>query len=129
MDGWMGTSVKIKPDQMQIMNPIMILLFLPLFQYGIYPLIEKCGFQMTSLRRMSGGQIITAVAFMVAGFLQLSIEKGLTPIPDYETQNSLMVVNGIHNAKLEIESQYWDGIEVEDVQNNQTHFTVQGQVK
>lgn len=32
MDGWLGNNVKFRPDQMQILNPIMILLFLPLFQ-------------------------------------------------------------------------------------------------
>ena len=61
-EGWTG-PVKIRPDQMQIMNPFMILAFLPLFQYGVYPLIEKCGIKMTSLRRMSAGQVFCAQLF------------------------------------------------------------------
>ncbi|CBY34443.1 unnamed protein product [Oikopleura dioica] len=61
MDGVFG-SVTIKPDQMQIMNPILILAFLPLFQSLIYPCFEKIGFSMTPLRKMSGGQLITALA-------------------------------------------------------------------
>ena len=61
MNGWMGTSLKVKPDQMQIMNPIMILLFLPVFQYGVYPLIEKCGIKMTPLRRMGAGQALLQI--------------------------------------------------------------------
>jgi solute carrier family 15 oligopeptide transporter 1 len=36
MDGVFG-SVTIKPDQMQIMNPILILAFLPLFQVSRKP--------------------------------------------------------------------------------------------
>ncbi len=28
----------ILPDQMQVANPILILLFIPLFEYGVYPL-------------------------------------------------------------------------------------------
>ena len=44
-NGWCG-PVKVRPDQMQIMNPIMILAFLPIFQYGVYPLIEKCGIRV-----------------------------------------------------------------------------------
>jgi oligopeptide transporter 2 len=64
LNGWTG-SVKIRPDQMQIMNPFMILAFLPMFQYGVYPLIEKCGFKMTSLRRMSAGQVTTVRIFKV----------------------------------------------------------------
>ena len=46
-NGWCG-PVKVRPDQMQIMNPIMILAFLPIFQYGVYPLIEKCGIRLGS---------------------------------------------------------------------------------
>ena len=55
-DGWVGNA-KIRPDQMQIMNPIMILAFLPLFQYCVYPALEWCGIRMTSLRKMSAGQV------------------------------------------------------------------------
>ena len=130
-NGWCG-PVKVRPDQMQIMNPIMILAFLPIFQYGVYPLIEKCGIRlgsffldikdcsiyklytnilkyytdlfwswfvrMTSLRRMSAGQVTTALAFIVSGFVQLAIDNELTPIPDYLNQNSLMVINGYHQV-------------------------------
>lgn len=125
MDGWVG-PVKIKPDQMQIMNPVMILLFLPLFQYGVYPLIEKCGIKMTSLRRMSVGQIITAISFMVAGFVQLTIDDGLTNIPDYGTQNSMMVINGHYDTQLTVQSAYWEDIEynIDDT----TDFTLEGEV-
>ena len=76
MDGWMGTSsIKIKPDQMQILNPVMILAFLPILQLGVYPCLEKLGLRMTPLRRMTAGQFITALAFLVAGFVQLTIDK------------------------------------------------------
>ncbi|CAG5110947.1 Oidioi.mRNA.OKI2018_I69.chr2.g5294.t1.cds [Oikopleura dioica] len=106
-NGWVGNA-KIRPDQMQIMNPIMILAFLPLFQYCVYPAIEWCGFKMTSLRRMSAGQLTTALAFLVAGFVQLAIDDGLTPIPDYKTQNSLRVMNGLADADFTVSSSYWD---------------------
>jgi len=55
-EGWVGNA-KIRPDQMQIMNPIMILAFLPLFQYCVYPALEWCGIKMTPLRKMSAGQV------------------------------------------------------------------------
>ena len=38
---------------------------------------------MTALRRMSAGQIITALSFVVSGFVQMEIDKKITPIPDY----------------------------------------------
>ena len=41
---------------------------------------------------MSAGQLFTALAFVVAGFVQLTIDDGLTRIPDYGKQNSFMVI-------------------------------------
>ena len=38
---------------------------------------------MTALRRMSAGQIITALSFVVSGFVQMAIDDKITPIPDY----------------------------------------------
>ena len=111
---------------MQILNPLMILAFLPLFQYGVYPLMEKCGIAMTPLRRMSAGQLITAVAFLVAGFVQLKIDDGLTPIPDYGSQNSLMVTNGYYNQELAVSSDYWKDIESNE--NETTSFLLNDEV-
>ena len=129
MDGWMGTAIKIKPDQMQILNPIMILAFLPIFQYGVYPLLEKCGLRMTALRRMSAGQLFTALAFVVAGFVQLEIDKGLTPIPDYGSQNSLMVINGHGGGRpLPVESEYWNNTEPTNGLELTTSFVLQDEV-
>ena len=70
-----NSSIKIKPDQMQILNPVLILICLPILQAGVYPCLEKLGLSMTPLRRMSAGQFITALAFLVAGFVQLEIDK------------------------------------------------------
>ena len=50
MNGWQGgDAFKVLPDQVQIMNPIMILLFLPLFQKIIYPAFEWCGIKVRDL--------------------------------------------------------------------------------
>ena len=65
MDGYWG-SVKILPDQIQILNSFFILLFLPLFQGVIYPILGKC-FRMTHLQKMSAGQVIACLAFVVSG--------------------------------------------------------------
>ena len=49
---------------------------------------------------MSAGQVTTALAFVVSGFVQLAIDNELTPIPDYLNQNSLMVINGYHQVVI-----------------------------
>ena len=59
------------PDQVQIINPILILALIPVFAFWIYPLCEKCGIKVTDLRKMSAGMIISALAFTISGFVQV----------------------------------------------------------
>ena len=40
------------PSQMQAVNPILILIFIPLFSYVIYPLLGSL-FEVTPLRKMA----------------------------------------------------------------------------
>lgn len=90
----------------------MILLFLPLFTKVVYPGFERCGIKVTLLRRMSLGQIVTALAFAMAGLVQNWIEADLTPIPNYGDQNSMMILNGI-NAPITVASDYWLKAEID----------------
>lgn len=41
MNGQLG-QLQIQPDQMQALNPILILVFIPIFEIIIYPLFAKC---------------------------------------------------------------------------------------
>jgi hypothetical protein len=51
------------------------------------------------------------VAFVVAGFVQLAIDADLTPIPDYKTQNSMRVLNGLSDEDFTAKSDYWNFVE------------------
>ena len=66
------------PDQIQALNPILVLLLIPLFNYIIYPLLAKFNLLTRPLQKMSCGMFISILAFLVSGFLQLAVEKGLT---------------------------------------------------
>ncbi|XP_064598279.1 solute carrier family 15 member 2-like isoform X2 [Liolophura sinensis] len=70
VDGW-----KIKPDQMQAINPVLILLLIPVFENFIYPLLDKCRIPNRPLQRMVAGMTLAVVAFVVAGFLQIRIDN------------------------------------------------------
>ena len=41
MNGRLG-KFTLQPDQMQALNPVLILLFIPIFETIIYPLFGKC---------------------------------------------------------------------------------------
>ena len=66
------------PSQIQAINPILILLFIPLFVYVIYPLLGRC-MELTALRKMSIGFFVTVGAFMISGYIEHLIAQGETP--------------------------------------------------
>ncbi|XP_022258189.1 solute carrier family 15 member 1-like [Limulus polyphemus] len=80
MDGQLGGFI-MKPDQMQVINPFLIIIFIPLFEYIIYPLFAKCNLLIRPLQRITLGGLLTAISFVIAGFLQIRIENTLPVIP------------------------------------------------
>ncbi|CAH1140861.1 unnamed protein product [Phyllotreta striolata] len=71
----------ILPDQMQVVNPLLILSFIPLFTYWVYPLLAKVNLLKTSLQRMVCGGFLAAVAFAVSAVVSMSIENGDPVLP------------------------------------------------
>ncbi len=71
---WLG--MKWEASQIPALNPIMVMVLIPLFSYGIYPMMEKLGVKMTPLRRMGGGMVLTGLSFVFAGFIQTQLEAG-----------------------------------------------------
>ncbi len=66
----------ILPDQMQVVNPLLILGFIPIFDYIIYPLLAKCNIFKTPLQRIVGGGVLAGLSFVVSGVLELQLEVG-----------------------------------------------------
>ncbi|XP_068184513.1 solute carrier family 15 member 1 [Antennarius striatus] len=91
MDGNFGLLV-IQPDQMQTVNPILILTLVPIMDSLIYPLIKKCGLNFTPLKRMTVGMFLAAIAFVCAALVQLEIDKTLPVFPS-ATQTQLKLLN------------------------------------
>jgi POT family proton-dependent oligopeptide transporter len=73
---WMGMD--LIAAQVQTANPILILLFIPLVNYVIYPAIDKV-FPLTPLRKIGIGLFITALSFVVIVWIQGQIDAGLKP--------------------------------------------------
>jgi len=72
-------SYEFIPGQIQIANAIFLLLFIPIFNYWIYPAFDKMGLKTTPLRRLGVGLILTALSFVVIAFIQTSIDHGAHP--------------------------------------------------
>lgn len=61
-------------SQVQAINPLLILIYIPLFAYVIYPLASKV-FRFTPLRKILVGFALTVVSFAIAGHAQSLIER------------------------------------------------------
>ncbi|KAM7407392.1 hypothetical protein PAMA_003222 [Pampus argenteus] len=91
MNGNFGLLI-IQPDQMQTVNPILILTLVPIMDSVIYPLIKKCGLNFTPLKRMTVGMLLAAIAFVCAAVVQIQIDETLPTFPS-ASQSQLKVLN------------------------------------
>jgi proton-dependent oligopeptide transporter, POT family len=67
-------GLDIGAEQMQSMNPLIVMILVPLFTLGIYPRIGKFA---SPLRRMSYGMFLAAASYLVVAALQREIEAGV----------------------------------------------------
>uniref|UniRef100_A0A3Q2YJG8 Solute carrier family 15 member 2 n=1 Tax=Hippocampus comes TaxID=109280 RepID=A0A3Q2YJG8_HIPCM len=68
-------AFSIKPDQMQTLNALLILVFVPVFDLFIYPLVSLCRINITPLRKMATGMIFAALAFGAATLVEVHVVK------------------------------------------------------
>ena len=66
-------GLTIGAEQMQSMNPLIVMLLVPLFTLGIYPRIGKFA---SPLKRMAYGMFLAAASYLVVAALQRQIETG-----------------------------------------------------
>lgn len=65
-------------SQIQAVNAVMILSFIPLFQYVIYPAMNRV-FPLTPLRKIGIGLVVTGLSFLVSAWIETQIAAGLRP--------------------------------------------------
>lgn len=65
-------------SQIQAINPILILTFIPLFTLVLYPLVDRF-FSLTPLRKISIGLYVMVIAFGLVAVAQEKIDAGLRP--------------------------------------------------
>src|SRR5260370_13380332 len=65
-------------SQVQTVNPIFILIMLPLFSYWLYPSVEK-GLRLTPLRRIRPALLFSAASFFFVPIVKIGIDGGARP--------------------------------------------------
>jgi len=64
----------LQPEQLNVVNPIEIMLFLPLFEKLIYPFLEREQWDISPLTRMQWGMLLSAISFVMSGLVESWIE-------------------------------------------------------
>jgi proton-dependent oligopeptide transporter, POT family len=65
-------GVEWLPAQIQAVNAILVLVFIPLNTYVLYPLVSSF-FPLTALRKIAIGFFLTALAFVVSAFIEAQL--------------------------------------------------------
>jgi POT family proton-dependent oligopeptide transporter len=65
--------------QVSTVNTVFLLLFIPMFNYWIYPFFDRTGLKTTPLRRLGVGLVLTALSFVVIALIQTNIDHGGHP--------------------------------------------------
>jgi POT family proton-dependent oligopeptide transporter len=71
-------GVEWLPEQIQTVNPLFILIMLPLFSYLVYPMVDKI-VRLTPLRKIGAGLFVTAASFFLVALIQTRIDGGARP--------------------------------------------------
>jgi solute carrier family 15 (oligopeptide transporter), member 1 len=80
MDGDLG-GFSIKPDQMQVVNPLLIIILIPVFEATLYPLFKKLNIFQRPLNKMILGGSLAAVAFVLSALVELAIKPTSAVLP------------------------------------------------
>ncbi len=71
-------GIEVLPSQIQAANPLLIMVLVPCFSYGVYPFLNRY-FDMTPLRKIAIGLFLTVFAFAIPSVIQMQLDVGLTP--------------------------------------------------
>lgn len=65
----------LQPEQINLLNPLEIMVLIPLFDRVLYPVMEAWRLNIAPLRRMGWGMMLAAISFVVSGLLEHLIEN------------------------------------------------------
>lgn len=75
MDKDIGFGLTLLPSQIQVVNAILILLLVPVFTFGVYPLWARFT-KVTPLRKIGLGLFLAALSFMMISHVEARIQGG-----------------------------------------------------
>lgn len=77
MDRWVF-GIELLPSQIQAANPLLIMLLVPIFSYGVYPLLGRM-LTLTPLKKIGLGLFLAVLAFALVAAIQGQLDNGAAP--------------------------------------------------
>jgi POT family proton-dependent oligopeptide transporter len=71
-----GFSYTLLPAQIQVINGLLIVAFIPLFQYLVYPALNRV-WRMTPLRKIGLGIVTIGLSFFVSAWIETRLAAGV----------------------------------------------------
>ena len=63
-------------SQMQALNPLLVMILIPLNNLVVYPALRRFGWEPTALRRMTAGIAFAGMSWIVVGGMQVVLDRG-----------------------------------------------------
>jgi len=83
-----GGEGSMEASQLSALNPLLVLVLIPILSRGVFPLLERRGVEVTPLRKITAGMFIAVLSFVCAAVVEHVIAAGHQPsalwqIPQY----------------------------------------------
>lgn len=79
MNGDMGGGFVLEPDQMQVINPLLVVIMVPLVESLFFPCLDKLKIPNRPLQRLGAGLLLCSLSFCITGGIEITINKTAPP--------------------------------------------------
>ncbi|TQK07322.1 oligopeptide:H+ symporter [Herbaspirillum sp. SJZ107] len=71
-----GSEFRFEPAQMQALNPLLVMLLIPVNNLAVFPALRRLGWEPTALRRMTAGIALSSLSWVAIGTIQVVMDGG-----------------------------------------------------
>lgn len=101
MDGHLSfINFTLEPDQMSVLNPLILLALIPVFELVIYPLCSRFKLIRRPIQRMTTGLSLAALTFIVTALIETRIQTFQPLNEPLPGQAHVLLVNGLTECSV-----------------------------
>lgn len=111
LDPHITDHFRVYPGDTTILNPVLVIVLLPLLEYVVYPLCNKMNLLKTDLQKVGCSEYLVATAFVAAAILEWQIR--LNDIhPPADGYGHLVIFNG-WNKRIDVSGENIEKVNIE----------------